>query len=454
MSDTRPEGPENIDKPDDEEDATPDVPTGAAEEDTPTEPSTPPDSAEPQADDASPADSADKDFLAKKAKKAEEAEEAEEAEKAEPEEPGHWDHESDGFWSEETDSWDDEFEEDYESYGADYDYSYEHQHEDDQGYDESWSGEGEGEGDVGSGFSADSDAAAEAGGDNPGGELAVSGAGGSSAIATTDEDDWEHEEEEGGPTMSLGEHLEELRKRLIYALVGLVLAMVATMCFGKQILGILQEPYIQAMRNAGVAEALIRLNVLRAQDGFLIYFRVSLISGLILSAPWTFYHLWKFVAAGLYKRERRYVMSAVPFSAILFICGSVFFLLVVSKTMLAFFIGFNQWLGVTPMVTLKDHIKFMTTLMLVFGLGFQTPLVVFVLGKVGIVSLKTLNKYRKHVIVLFLILAALVTSPSPVDQIALAIPMWLLYELGILLVYLSTRKKKDEDEGTDLDTAD
>lgn len=257
--------------------------------------------------------------------------------------------------------------------------------------------------------------------------------------AAASEDD--EEAELAKATMTLGEHLEELRRRLIYAMLGLLVGMVVALVFGRQILAILESPYRRVMTRYGLDP---KLSVLQSQAGFLIYLRVALISGMIFASPWIFYQLWKFVAAGLYRRERRVVMRAVPFSAALFVAGAIFFLLVVSERLLTFFTLFNNWLGVKAIVTQKDHIRFMTTLMLVFGLGFQTPLVVFVLGKVGIVSLKTLRRYRRHVIVMFLIVAAFATSPSPIDQIALALPMWLLYELGILLVWMSKRKEARE----------
>ena len=281
-------------------------------------------------------------------------------------------------------------------------------------------------------------------------EPSADGGAGEPPTRTRPEEHDGEEDEINAATMSLGEHLDELRKRLILAMVGLLIGMVLSLCFGKQILREIERPYKTAMAAARKEypemNLDVNLHVLRTQGGFLTYLRVSLISGLILSSPWVFYQLWKFVAAGLYRRERRYVMRAVPFSAILFIGGAMFFLLVISKLMLGFFIHFNVWLELKPTVTQREHIQFMTMLMLVFGLGFQTPLVVFILGKIGLVSLATLRKYRKHVIVLFLIVAALATSPSPIDQIALALPMWWLYELGILLVWLAKRKEAREDK--------
>ncbi|MBL7220157.1 MAG: twin-arginine translocase subunit TatC [Phycisphaerae bacterium] len=249
--------------------------------------------------------------------------------------------------------------------------------------------------------------------------------------------------------MSFGDHLEEFRQRLIYSLIGLVVALVVCMVFGKWIFDFLEYPYIKVMTERGENPD---LTVLKPAGGILIYFRVSLYTALILAGPWILYQFWKFIAVGLYPSERRYVHASVPFSGALFIGGALFFVFVVCDKMLQFFFFFNNWIGVKAMITLDNHIKFMTNMMLVFGIGFQTPLVVFVLGKIGLVSLKTFRHYRRHVILGILVFSALFTSPSPVDQFLLAIPMWLLYELGIFLVwYFVERKKLREDDDEEWD---
>ena len=245
--------------------------------------------------------------------------------------------------------------------------------------------------------------------------------------------------------MTLSEHLEELRKRLFRALLGLVAAMCITVPCGKYILDALKSPYVNVMTrmaekypNEGLEPTLA---VLTLTGGFIVFFRVSLVAGLILASPWVFYQLWKFIAAGLFPNEKKYVHYAVPFSTGLFIIGAMFFLIIVSNPMFTFFIGFSRWLGLKQVITFDKYVSLVTRMMLVFGVGFQTPLAVLLLTKMGLLSVKTLNRYRKHVIVGILILAALFTSPSPVDQILLALPMWLLYELGVLLAYLLVERK-------------
>lgn len=243
--------------------------------------------------------------------------------------------------------------------------------------------------------------------------------------------------------MTLGEHLDDLRRRILLALVGLATGTLATAMFGRTIFELLNRPYVRAMQRVGLPTTLMVPTYMTA---FMVYFRVVLLSGLILSSPWVFYQVWAFVSAGLYRRERRMVMRAVPFSAALFVAGALFFAAYVAEPIIVFFASFTQWMpNLAPQFRQEDHIDFITHMMFVFGLAFQTPLVVWVVAASGLVSLKTLRHYRRHVVVAMLIFAACVTSPSPVDQILLALPMWMLYELGLVLAWLSIRRRERED---------
>ncbi|MBS3733686.1 MAG: twin-arginine translocase subunit TatC [Phycisphaerae bacterium] len=233
--------------------------------------------------------------------------------------------------------------------------------------------------------------------------------------------------------MPLGEHLEELRRRLIRALLGLVVGVGVALAFTNTFLDALEHSYAKVMQETGQDP---RLAAHAATAGIIIYCGVALVAGLVIASPWILYQLWMFVAAGLYHRERRMILSAVPASVLLFAGGAAFFLLVASMPLIRFLVAFNEWMGLRSVIMLNEHIRFMTRMLLVFGLAFQTPLVVFVLVRTGLVRRRAMHHYRKHVIVGMLVLAAVATSPSVVDQIALAVPMWLLYELGIALTYV------------------
>jgi len=237
--------------------------------------------------------------------------------------------------------------------------------------------------------------------------------------------------------MSLADHLEELRKRLILALLGLTVGLAICMFFGKFIVDFITQPYIQ--HTSQTAD----LQVLSPAEGFMTYIKVCLLSGIILTSPWVFYQMWQFVAAGLYKNERRYVYVITPCSAILFIAGCIFCLKIAGPVTLEFFIKFNaNVLNVTSRFTFRNYINFIVGLTLIFGLGFQTPLAVLFLNKLGIISVDRLKKSRKYVLLIVFIIAAILTPPGPIIQIMLALPLYILFEIGILLSLIFGRRAK------------
>ena len=238
-------------------------------------------------------------------------------------------------------------------------------------------------------------------------------------------------------TMSLGDHLEELRLRLILAIAGLVIAVIVCLCFGKLIISFIEKPYIASMGKES------RLQILAPAEGFTSYMEISGVTGLVIASPWVFYQLWMFISAGLYPREKRYVYMAVPFSAILFITGALFFVFVIAPVTLKFLVIFNRdFIGVDSNYTFPNYVSFIAIMMLVFGIAFQTPIAVFFLNKVGLVSLQTLYKSRKFVVLGIVVVAAVATPGSDMFSLfALAIPIYLLFELGILLSYIASRKK-------------
>ncbi len=242
-------------------------------------------------------------------------------------------------------------------------------------------------------------------------------------------------------TMSLGDHLEELRNRLLLALAGLALAFILCAVFGKYIIAFAKWPYTHVMAKLGEDPT---LTTLAPAEVIISYIKICLISGLIISSPWVFWQLWMFIAAGLYPHEKRYVHLAVPFSAALFVTGALFFLLAVAPICLRFFIKFNEILGLSRNWTLQYYVTFIAHLMLVFGIAFQTPTAIFFLNRTGIVSLKALAHARKYVLLVIVIVAAMVTPPDVVSQIALAIPLYILFELGILLSYIASVRAKSK----------
>lgn len=236
-------------------------------------------------------------------------------------------------------------------------------------------------------------------------------------------------------TMNLGDHLEELRMRLILAMAGVAAGMVICLLFGSQIIAFIEIPFNK------VTGQQLNLQTLAPADGFVSYMKISLVAGLLLSSPWVFYHIWMFISAGLYSTEKRYVRLAFPFSAALFVAGALFFVFVVAPITLGFLIKFNEVvLGVSSNFTFKNYVSFITTLMLVFGIAFQTPVAIFFLNKTGLVTVAGLKRSRKYVLLGVFVVAAVTTPPDVISQITLALPLYLLFELGVLICRFTKRK--------------
>ena len=278
-------------------------------------------------------------------------------------------------------------------------------------------------------------------------------------------------------SMSLGDHLEELRARLMLALIGLFIAMFASLFFGRKIIAFIEKPYLDVIERQTALENIspaknpkentvvedanqhstnpedskpatidpkTRLQSLAPADGFISYIKICTIAGVIVSSPWIFYQLWMFISAGLYTSEKKYVKVAAPFSALLFVAGALFFIFVIAPLTMSFLINFNKsMLGVNSNFTFRYYISFITKLMLVFGVGFQTPILVFFLNKLGLVSIQALKNSRKFVILAIVILAAMATPPDVISQVTLAIPLYVLFELGIIISYLSSKKNRN-----------
>jgi sec-independent protein translocase protein TatC len=240
------------------------------------------------------------------------------------------------------------------------------------------------------------------------------------------------------PTMSLGDHLEELRMRLILALLGLVVALIGCLFFGKFIITFIEIPYVKALG----PEA--RLQSIAPADGFVGYMETCMVAGVVIASPWIFYQLWLFIAAGLYPHEKRYVYMAIPFSAGLFIVGALFFIFIIAPLTLRVLVIFNKnILQISSNWTFPNYLTFVATMMLVFGLAFQTPIAIFFLNKTGLVSTQTLRRIRKFAFLGIVIIAAAATPGGDLLTLfALAIPMYLLFELGILLCYFANRGKR------------
>jgi sec-independent protein translocase protein TatC len=198
-------------------------------------------------------------------------------------------------------------------------------------------------------------------------------------------------------------------------------------------MAIQQSDVIKAV--AGAVEPKSSMISLAPLETFMIYFGVCMVAGLVIASPWVFYQIWAFIAAGLYRHERHYVKKFLPFSLGLFLGGVFLCFFWVLPYTLQFLLEFNVWLGIEPTLRISEWMSFATILPLVFGVCFQTPLVMMLLTRLGIVSVDTYRTKRKFAILIIVVVAAVITpTGDPVTLALLAVPMIGLYELGILLV--------------------
>ncbi len=243
-------------------------------------------------------------------------------------------------------------------------------------------------------------------------------------------------------SMSLGDHLEELRSRLGKSLIGLLAAFLGSLVVGRWFLAIVLSPFETAMEEVGVQ---MNLQAIEVAEPFLVYIKASLVLAALVSSPWLFYQAWAFVSAGLYKHERKFIHTAAPISALLFVAGVLFFLLGIAPMVFKFLALFN--LGVeyayTPQIT--KAVNFILVLSLVFGVAFQTPIAIVFAERMGLVTVQTLQRIRKYVFLSTFVVAAVATPPDIVSQLALAGALYVLYESSIIICRLWRKKRRESD---------
>lgn len=317
-------------------------------------------------------------------------------------------------------------------------------------------------------------------------------------------------EEQEMVAMSFGDHIEELRVRLILGLLGLAVGVLITFVppldLGKRVITKMEQPAKVSLKEFYKEQAVLRSAIARKAKQFTpsvlatipaeslvaelksiglkfeappadslkgrfvslpmqhdqagmimvtsetvepddalislapletmtIYFTVCLIVGLVVSSPWVFYQLWAFIAAGLYRHERHYVTKFLPMSLGLFLSGVFLCFFWVLPMTLGFLLQFNVWLGIKPTLRLVDWMSFASILPLVFGVCFQTPLIMLFLERIGVLSVEDFRAKRKMAILVMVIAGAVLTpGQDPISMVLLAAPMIILYEVGIILV--------------------
>lgn len=229
---------------------------------------------------------------------------------------------------------------------------------------------------------------------------------------------------------SLVEHLSDLRHRLMRASIGVLIISLATFAVSKDILELLKRPMLQAL--AALPGAKAEFVVIAPAEYFIAQLKAAVVAAVFLAMPWILYQLWLFVAPGLYANERRYVVIFCWAGAFFFCAGGAFAYALVFPGMFRFFIENTLDANVAMTLSVAEHFGFSLKLLLAFGVAFETPVVVFVLSMAGIVNPKTLGKYRSYVVVIAFVAGAILTPPDVLSQALLAVPLVLLFELGLI----------------------
>lgn len=238
--------------------------------------------------------------------------------------------------------------------------------------------------------------------------------------------------------MPITSHLEELRKRLVRSLIAIGLGMGICYNFKERLFEILTWPLSTAMpKNSYMIFTSL-------PEAFFNYLKISFFAGLMLASPYVLLQVWKFVSPGLYQSEKKYVFPFVIVATVLFASGVAFCYFLVLPPAFRFFTDFSTDF-LRPMLSVKEYLSLSLKLLLVFGLMFEIPVFLFFLAKLGVITPAQLAKKRKYAILIVFIAAAILTpTPDAVTQILMAIPMIVLYEVGIIVIRVGIRKPKAE----------
>jgi len=253
------------------------------------------------------------------------------------------------------------------------------------------------------------------------------------------------------------EHLAELRNRIMYSLSAFLVALCFAFLFWQPMFNFLTQPLCDALASRGQECQLV---LIKAQEGFFVAIRISVMAGLMLSFPIISYQMWRFIAPGLYKNEKGAFLPFLFASPVMFALGSMFAFYVVLPIAFNFFLGFQLTKAIEPDAiegvasaapgtagiifqgSMDQYLALTTNFILAFGVCFQLPVLLTLMGKAGLVSSRGLKGMRKYAIVLILLVAAFVTPPDMMSQLILFVAIYPLYEVSILLIARIEKKRE------------
>jgi sec-independent protein translocase protein TatC len=256
--------------------------------------------------------------------------------------------------------------------------------------------------------------------------------------------------------MSLTAHLEDLRKRIIISVAAVLAAFVVAFNYSEEIFGILMFPLRNSL-DFSISELYVRfvpvdklkttkLVFLAPTEAFWMNMKVALVAALVFSLPVIFLQLWKFISPGLQPTEKKYVIPFVIVSTGLFMVGASFCFIIVLPFALSFLLNYKIGDFLMPMLSVGQYVDFCLKFILAFGAIFELPIVLIFLTKIGLVTPETLKRNRRLAIVLAFVAGAILTpTPDPFNQTLMAIPIIMLYEVGIQLSVFFAKRKPDGD---------
>jgi sec-independent protein translocase protein TatC len=258
----------------------------------------------------------------------------------------------------------------------------------------------------------------------------------SAPASSSDDEEEDDPEEQGMLRMSFLEHLEELRLRIVRALMGVGVAFVACIYFTNDLWQVVQAPAQRALAEAGFQNP--KLVVTSATEAFsIIWVKLPILCAIFLSSPWLLYQVWSFIAPGLYKTERRWAAPFVICSAGLFILGGLFAYLVAFRFGLTFLLGIAYGQDLQALISITEYFDLFVNVSLGMGIVFELPILIFFLALLRLVTPQFLMRNSRYAILLIIVVAAIVTpTPDVINLMLVSVPMTLLYFGGVFAAYL------------------
>jgi len=253
--------------------------------------------------------------------------------------------------------------------------------------------------------------------------------------------------EDSGLQETFLSHLYELRDRIIKASLAIIIVFVCLVYWAPDIFHLFAQPLLEALPAGG------KMIVTDVTGSFFVPMKVTMLVAFIIALPVVMYQLWAFIAPGLYLHERKLILPLVVSSYTLFIIGMAFAYFLVFPTVFKFMASYNAPLGAEMSTDIDNYLSFAMTTFLAFGITFEVPVVVVVLVRMGMVPLAKLKEIRPYVIVGAFVISAVVTPPDVLSQLLLAVPMTLLYELGLLIARFYVPKPSEDESAKDQSTS-